>query len=71
MTMNRYNRKKVIELLKESDKIMLLAGESEKIDYSVKTDDEVMIELICTLQLANNNLRFLYNRVEQLTNIKR
>ena len=69
--MNRYNRKRVIELLKESDSLMLLAGENDKIDYSIKTDDEVMIELICTLQLANNNLRFLYNRIEQLTNIKR
>ncbi len=69
--MNRYNRKRVIELLKESDSLMLLAGENDKIDYSIKTDDEVMIELICTLQLANNNLRFLYNRIEQLTNIKK
>ena len=69
--MNRYNRKRVIELLKESDSLMLLAGENDKIDYSIKTDDEVMIELICTLQLANNNLRFLYNRIEQLTSIKR
>ena len=69
--MNIYNRKRVIELLKESDSLMLLAGENDKIDYSIKTDDEVMIELICTLQLANNNLRFLYNRIEQLTNIKR
>ena len=51
--MDNYNRTKAIEVLKEADKLILNATDSDNIDYSVKNDNEIIIELMATLQLAS------------------
>jgi len=68
------DRKKVIEIILEADELLLLAQE-EKADlykeYAEKDDTSLIIELMSTLKLASRQIRFLENRITQLTGIEK
>jgi len=68
------DRKKVIEIILEADELLLLAQE-EKADlfreYAEKDDTNLIIELMSTLKLASRQIRFLENRITQLTGIEK
>lgn len=57
------DRKKMIELINEADELLL--NDYTKQDYSDKTDNEIVIELMSTLQLASRQIRFLENQRKQ------
>ena len=66
--MDNYNKKKAIKTIKEADTLLLNTDDQNKIDYSIKSSNEIVIELMATLKLANRQIKHLNNRVDFLTN---
>ncbi len=66
--MDNYNKKKAIQIIKEADTLLLNTDDLNKIDYSIKSSNEIVIELMGTLKLANRQIKHLNNRVDFLTN---
>ena len=63
------DRKKIVEIINDADKYLL--NDFEHTSYELRTDSEMIIELQSTLQLATRQIRFLENRITQLTGIEK
>lgn len=57
-----------VEILKDADNELF---NSDSVKYEDLTDLELDTEIAITLKMAIRNVRFLTNRVEQLTGIKK
>ncbi len=64
-----FHRKTIINTILEADELLLLASEEKKElegNYKAMSDQMLLIELISTLKLANRQIRFLENRINQI-----
>jgi hypothetical protein len=63
------HRKTIINTILEADELLLLATEEKKEleeNYKAMSNQMLLIELISTLKLANRQIRFLENRINQI-----
>jgi hypothetical protein len=63
------HRKTIINTILEADELLLLASEEKKEleeNYKAMSDQMLLIELISTLKLANRQIKFLENRINQI-----
>ena len=60
-------RAKIIEVLKESDELLLNANDRENLieGYAKMNDNCLIIELSSSLQLASRQIRFLENQLTE------
>ena len=67
------DRRTIIETIIEADELTLSPVNKNELykEYAEKNDHNLIIELISTLKLANRQIRFLDNRITQLTGIKK
>lgn len=69
------DRKTIINTIIEADELLLSADSyevtEERAKYGEMSDQLLMVELLSTLKLANRQVRFLENRITQLTGINK
>ena len=69
------DRKTIINTIIEADELLLSADSyevaEERAKYGEMSDQLLVVELISTLKLANRQVRFLENRITQLTGINK
>ena len=69
------DRRTIINTIIEADELLLSADSyevaEERAKYGEMSDQLLVVELISTLKLANRQVRFLENRITQLTGINK
>ena len=69
------DRKTIINTIIEADELLLSADSYEVVEegakYGEMSDHLLMVELLSTLKLANRQVRFLENRITELTGINK
>lgn len=69
----KLDRKAIIDTIIEADELTLSPVNKNELykEYAEKDDHNLIIELLCTLKLASRQIRFLENRITELTGIEK